>query len=239
MTCIPDLVSSAWLVDLCHTLSKDSTFYGFDIQPIHFPSPSYLPSNIHLLQQNVIDASIPADLEGSFDLVHIRAFGSSIRNSNASPILSAAHRLLKPGGWLQWDEADTSAMTAQSANTNAATGHQRCTALLQLLEAGGKATGTTSDWLGNLDKQFEGNGFEDVGVKKYGLRMEQYKAWTEDYLLVYEELAQYFPREAEVKAAPMTREKYEAFFDAVVAETNAGAVIHSQWLLCSVGKKRE
>jgi len=72
---------------------------------------------------------------------------------------------------------------------------------------------------------------------KFPLKSEQYKAWTEDYLLVYEEVAQMVPKEKDAPGAPLTREKYEGMFDQVVKETNEGAVIHSQHLIVIVGQK--
>lgn len=66
---------------------------------------------------------------------------------------------------------------------------------------------------------------------------EQYKAWTEDYLFVYEEVAMMVPSEKEAPNAQLTREKYQALFDQVVQETDAGAVMHSQHLIVVVGRK--
>lgn len=97
-----------------------------------------------LIKRDVLDVNVPEELVGSFDIVHIRAFGSLIKNSDCSPVLKAVDRLLKPGGWLQWEESDTSAMIATSGGEGAdGSGSRSCTALLGVLRAGGQATGTT------------------------------------------------------------------------------------------------
>ena len=229
--------NSAWLLDCASVLPSSTRLIGFDIQPVHFPSPDHIPTNIELIERDVLDANLPEDLVGTFDMVHIRAFGSSIRNSDCAPLLGAVNRLLKRGGWLQWEEADTSAMTATAAGGGGDDGAQSCKTLLGVLQAGGRATGTTSDWLGDIGDQVSGTGFNHTNVVKFPLKASHYKAWTEDYLLVYEEVAQMVPREKDAPGSAMTREKYEGLFEQVVKETNGGAVIHSQHLVVVVAQK--
>lgn len=100
-----------------------------------------MPLNVKLVEQDVLDAKLPDGLVGSFDMVHIRAFGSSIRNSDCGPVLRAVERLLRPGRWLQWEEADISAMTASAGRDG---GAGSCTMLLNVIRAGGRANGTRS-----------------------------------------------------------------------------------------------
>jgi len=107
---------------------------------VHFPAATNIPPNVKLMERDVLDAKLPDDLVGSFDVVHIRAFGSLIRNSDCGPVLRAVERLLRPGGWLQWEEADTSAMTASAGRDD---GARSCNMLLSVIEAGGRANGTT------------------------------------------------------------------------------------------------
>lgn len=228
---------SAWLLECASLLPSSTQLIGFDIQPVHFPSPDHIPSNIELIERDVLDANIPEDLLGSFDVVHIRAFGSSVRNSDCGPLLGAVNRLLKSGGWLQWEEADTSAMKATVAGSGGDDGAQSCKTLLGVLQAGGRATGTTSDWLGDIGDQVSRAGYKYTNVAKVPLKASQYKAWTEDYLLVYEEVAQMVPREKDAPGSAMTREKYEGLFEQVVRETSRGTVIHSQHLVVVVAQK--
>lgn len=134
---------SAWLLDLACGPSNhsgvDLELYGFDILPAHFPAAEIIPPNVKLIQKNILDGEFSKEFVESFDLVHVRAFGSSIRNSDTSPICQVAMKLLRPGGSLQWEEADTSSMIAVLDSKAAPRG----TTLIQLIEAGGKATGTT------------------------------------------------------------------------------------------------
>jgi len=239
---------SAWLLDCIALFPPTTQFYGFDITPAHFPAARDIPSNIQLRQRDILAPDVPDNLVGSFDIVHIRAFGSVIRDSDCAPMLQAVNRLLKPGGWVQWEEADSSAMVAVGGDSGAASS----TTLLRVLEAGGRARGTTFEyvclldswldadvgrWFANLRDQVAAAGFRDTDVLKFPLLSEQYKAWTEDYLLVYEEIAHMLPSEKDMPGAPMTSEKYEALFNQVLKETSDGAVIHSQHLIAVLGQK--
>lgn len=126
-------MSDVWSVNI----EADIELYGFDIQPSHFPVD--VPSNVHLLERNILDPAFIEEFEGSFDVVHIRAFGSSIKKSDTSPVCHAARSLLKPGGYIQWEEMDQSNMVSLLDGKPA----PQATALIQLLAAAGKAIGTT------------------------------------------------------------------------------------------------
>lgn len=113
--------------------------YGFDIQPAHFPAGSSTPPNVRLLQQDVLKGDFPEDFIGSFDLVHARAFSSMIMNSNVEPLCQIAMKLLKPGGFFQWEEADQSNLAARIDEEPA----PQCTKLIYLLRASGAHAGIT------------------------------------------------------------------------------------------------
>ena len=130
---------SAWLFDCVGLLPPSTQFYGFDITPAHFPAARDIPANVQLRRRDILAPDLSDDLVGSFDVVHIRAFGSVIRDSDCAPVLQAVNRLLKPGGWLQWEESDSSAMVAVGGDSGAGAG----TALLRVIEGGGRARGTT------------------------------------------------------------------------------------------------
>ena len=93
-------------------------------------------------------------------------------------------------------------------------------------------------WFTTLPSQITTAGFEQSDVHKHPLKPEHYKAWTEDYLLVYEEVADMLPKSADAPpGTPMTREMYHGLFAKVVEECEAGAVMHSGHLLVAVGMK--
>ena len=66
--------------------------------------------------------------------------------------------------------------------------------------------------------------------------MKKPQAWTENYLIVYEELGKHFPAGDANPQAPMTREKYDGLFAQVVKETENGVVLQQGKVMCVVAK---
>lgn len=93
-------------------LVPNADLRGYDITDNNFPAAPFLPKGVSLNVLNVVTDELPADLIGTFDVVHIRAGASIIRRNDTDPILNTVSKLLKPGGWLQWDEAPPSQITA-------------------------------------------------------------------------------------------------------------------------------
>lgn len=81
--------------------------------------------------------------------------------------------------------------------------------------------------------------FKDVEIKHIPIPKEHYKAWTENYLTVYEELAGHIPP-AEIVGpkAPLSREIYQAIFQKVVEETNRGVALNTRDILLATGYKQ-
>ncbi|RYP22057.1 hypothetical protein DL767_009131 [Monosporascus sp. MG133] len=230
--------NGAWLSDLDRMLSDrgiSAKLDGYDINTINFPAPPFLPQSVSLTKLDVL-GELPEELKGTYDIVHVRAFTSIIVNSNLTPLLSAALALLKPGGWLQWEEsrADTYYVEAPSADTS----KTACEAIVRLLQAGGKARGANFEFLGGLDGHLKEYGFEDVHVQMTNNRKQDLKAWTEDYLMVWEELHVHFPPKATAPPqAPMTRESWNGMFAKAVKETEDGVVVHQGKIVTAVGRK--
>ena len=76
-------------------------------------------------------------------------------------------------------------------------------------------------------------------MREYPKRKQDKKAWTEDYLMVFEDLTWYFPLKAEAPQAPMTRESWIDLFAKAVQETETGVVVHQNGIVSVVGRKPE
>ncbi|KAI9871737.1 MAG: hypothetical protein M1830_002509 [Pleopsidium flavum] len=63
----------------------------------------------------------PAQLVGQFDIVHVRLITLVIKDNNALPVINNLRKLLKPGGYLQWDEVDTVGTYIESADPSVST----------------------------------------------------------------------------------------------------------------------
>ncbi|KAL3456694.1 S-adenosyl-L-methionine-dependent methyltransferase [Aspergillus heterothallicus] len=94
-----------WLLELASQLPPTVRLHGFDISDRLFPHDSLLPSNVKL---GVMDSlsEAPTQLVGEYDVVHLRLWCCVVTGGDPSRLIRGALALLKPGGYLQWDEAD-------------------------------------------------------------------------------------------------------------------------------------
>lgn len=95
--------TGSFLQSLSNTLPSTVAFHGYDISAALFP-PS-LNANVTL---DVHDAKtpFPERLHTSYDIVHIRLLACAMDKPDWEPVTRNAAQLLKPGGALQWEEAD-------------------------------------------------------------------------------------------------------------------------------------
>ncbi|KAI0157902.1 S-adenosyl-L-methionine-dependent methyltransferase [Hypoxylon sp. FL1284] len=81
----------------------NATLDGYDISASMYPES--LPENISL---KVLDMKqpFPEELHGVYDLVHVRMVVAAILPNEWTAIVRNLTKLLKPGGWLQWEECN-------------------------------------------------------------------------------------------------------------------------------------
>ncbi|KAK8105655.1 uncharacterized protein PG998_003871 [Apiospora kogelbergensis] len=231
--------NGVWLTDLHSSLAKTNVsaqLDGFDINPINFPDPAFLPSGVTLKQLDILAHPFPPHLKGVYDVVHIRAFCSVINNAPAlRPVLAVASELLKPGGFLQWEETrgDRFFVDCPSPQTSSVA----CSTITQVLQGASQARGISMEWVDVLDTHVNAFGFQDVRLLAQEKRKQDLKGWTEDYMMVWEEIASFFPPKATQPNAPMSREAWVELFANSVKETEQGVVVHQGRILTVVGQK--
>jgi uncharacterized protein YjiS (DUF1127 family) len=81
------------------------TLDGFDISTALFMPPNLLPTGTQLRQLD-IKQPIPENLEGRYDVVHVRMLAAGILPGEWEFVVHNVVKLLRPGGWLQWGECD-------------------------------------------------------------------------------------------------------------------------------------
>ncbi|KAM0798343.1 S-adenosyl-L-methionine-dependent methyltransferase [Usnea florida] len=164
-TAAPDLAiadlgtgTGVWLLDLDRRLSNPaSRLCGLDISSDQFPRPEWLPPNAQFFECDAFDpAGPPAHLAGAFDIVHIRLFIAVVKNNDPTSILNFCYRLLKPGGYLQWDELEPSRARARSHNGSPTEGMEMIARLAR--------TQKPTDWAAKLPQTFEESGFRVMEV---------------------------------------------------------------------------
>ncbi|KAL8787997.1 MAG: hypothetical protein Q9213_001889 [Squamulea squamosa] len=96
-------VFTIWLVDLAEQLPH-AQLDGYDISSSQWPPAEWLPSNVKLKTLDAL-AIVPNHLVEKYDVIHIGLLVLVARD-DPKPLLKNVLSMLKPGGYLQWDEAD-------------------------------------------------------------------------------------------------------------------------------------
>ncbi|KAJ5731187.1 uncharacterized protein N7483_005695 [Penicillium malachiteum] len=116
---------------------------AFDIAGTHFPSPEFWPSNAKFALLNSLQ-DVPSELVGQFDVIHLRMWAFVVRGDDPSPLIQNAAKMLKPGGYLQWEDArfESSIVKGDSAAL-----------LRQMMSQMGNAAKINFQWLEELDQR--------------------------------------------------------------------------------------
>ncbi|GIC94481.1 class I SAM-dependent methyltransferase [Aspergillus udagawae] len=98
-----------WLLDVYRQLPEfsSSRFMGFDVSSALFPPPDDLPAQI-ALHGHDIRRPFAADFIGAFDVVHVKFLKYAFRKTEWEVVLRNVIALLKPGGYLLWEDSDYS-----------------------------------------------------------------------------------------------------------------------------------
>ncbi|OQO14294.1 hypothetical protein B0A48_01170 [Cryoendolithus antarcticus] len=96
--------TGAWLLDLAAMPEHARhTYTGLDISSAQFPAT--YPSNVSFGVLNIFDP-LPAEYHSSFDVVHVRLLVLGLAGEQWHTTARNLLAMLKPGGYLQWEEAD-------------------------------------------------------------------------------------------------------------------------------------
>ncbi|RDA94322.1 hypothetical protein CP533_3771 [Ophiocordyceps camponoti-saundersi (nom. inval.)] len=115
--------TAIWLLDISRSLPRSAQLHGYDISDSLFPSRSLWPENVSLDLLNSMDDP-PESLVGQYDVVHLRMWCSNFRidTKNVNVLIRSVKKMLKPGGYMQWEEAD---LRRQVVQPEAAREHER------------------------------------------------------------------------------------------------------------------
>lgn len=91
-----------WAIDAAR-IYHSATVTGLDISDAQYPATWTWPQNLDF---GILDllSDVPAHLQGKFDVVHCRLLLAAGPAIDKSIFIERFSKLLKPGGWLQWDE---------------------------------------------------------------------------------------------------------------------------------------
>ncbi|KAL4871675.1 hypothetical protein BDV12DRAFT_183536 [Aspergillus spectabilis] len=96
-----------WLKDVSRILDNPQSqryYHGFDISAAQFPAEQ-AAGNIYFSVQD-ITVPFPKDHWNRYDLVHVRLLVAALEEIEYKSAISNLSAILKPGGFLQWEEID-------------------------------------------------------------------------------------------------------------------------------------
>ncbi|CAK7208650.1 hypothetical protein SEUCBS140593_000244 [Sporothrix eucalyptigena] len=98
--------TGVWLVDLASSLPPTARLDGYDFNTSKFRPVDSRPPNVQLLEANAIEP-FPAMLHGQYDLVHVRLLVLALQPPDWKALAANLKTLLRPGGYLVWEDVDT------------------------------------------------------------------------------------------------------------------------------------
>ncbi|KXG52192.1 uncharacterized protein PGRI_084760 [Penicillium griseofulvum] len=217
--------TAIWLLDVAKSIPT-ATLDGYDIDLSNTPPAHWLPKSLTLHKWDLFDP-VPEHLVGTYDIVHLRLLILVVENSDPVPVIRNAARLLKPGGYIQWDDLnypDTHVLKVDPALETPAFDR-----LLQFVYSNGR-----HDWVLNLPTLLEQNGFESPQLDHFRDRMELATANGEQHLLTMEEFAQSLEKESVVDA-----ENIRALVKELAVEATHGVALSMPRVVVAARKLKE
>lgn len=223
---IADIASGTgqWLIDIAHQYPS-AQLHGFDYDLSKTPHQRWLPSNITMHHWDMF-SSIPEDCINKFDFIHVRLLVVVIPQGNPKPVLEKLLKMLKPGGYLQWDEMDIKNMHVKKVDASV-----EVPALEQLLKM--SWSNGRYDWTLDLPDFMKDVGFADVSMDHFDDKDELVRAFGEQHLLTMGEFG--------VSLMNMGKEEAGAEFSKIAEEcyhesVSTGAAFCIPRIVC-VGRK--
>jgi hypothetical protein len=160
-------------------------------------------------------------MTGRYDFVHIRLLVLAIEQSQLPLILRSVLKMLKPGGYLQWDELDLVNMGVKKVDSTVPT------PALDELVTMSKANGRYN-WTLEIKKKMEEEGFQEVSLDLIGDPPELVRPFNELHLMSMEEIGVSFARRGQNE---MASKLYQLIKDAY-QEATLGATLYFPRVIC-------
>ncbi|KAF2762993.1 hypothetical protein EJ05DRAFT_506638 [Pseudovirgaria hyperparasitica] len=228
--------SSAWLLETYRSLPanirENVLFEGIDIAHDYLPMGDDIPSTFKFSEWDVYTEP-PAELIGQFDIVHIRLFVIVVRDNDPCTMIRNAVRLLKPGGYLQWDELEpnTTIVRAPTPGMSTESAQAWITAMLKGMCMSFK---TDLNWCSTLASYFEKCGLEPVADVHRECPPEFRRLMTTNALSALENVGRGISDElGKVKGTGLS---WSDLCSACLVETSQGVTV-TQSLSIVVGRK--
>ncbi|KAL6720922.1 hypothetical protein ACLMJK_000021 [Lecanora helva] len=202
----------------------NAQFDGFDISPAQYPPEAWLPDNVRLHVQDAY-TQFPADMLEVFDVVHIQKLITIIYDNDPTALIKNILPLLKPGGYIQWNEIDP-ASASVDASAKAERRAMATEGMLKFMTS--PEVARSMAWISNLDKILLEQGFESVVYERAPIALEERAAWNISFLLTYED--------AMIQAKGTDRGTLRNELEKLYEEFHQGAFIQPE-IIVAVGRK--
>ncbi|KAL9008909.1 MAG: hypothetical protein Q9173_006016 [Seirophora scorigena] len=181
--------TGVWILEYAMT-HPDVQCVGLDKNIVSLPPKAWLPSNVSVGTWNPLEEP-PASLCAKFDIVRIHALSNFVMNDPAQGIRNIA-MLLKPGGYLQWEELDHSRAHPVAVH------HTLMADAVVRMDWMMKRTGACA-WLGRVSEWLMENGFRDLRQSVIQPEKAFWKFHTDLYLLSWVGFVTHLPEGSEQK----------------------------------------
>jgi len=220
-TAVADVAAGTgmWLIDLAQSY-PNIQFDGFDNNTAQAPDPSNIPKNCTMKHWNFFE-DLPQEMEGRYDFVHIRLLVLAIEEDKLPSIIQKLQKMLKPNGYLQWDELDLVHMRVKKISPDIPS--PALDQLVTLSKAGGRY-----DWTFKIKEVMEKEGFKDVSLELVGDPPELVRPMNELHLMSMEEIAVGFLKRGQLE---MGNRIYGLIKEAYV-EATKGATLYFPRIVC-------
>ncbi|KAF2110497.1 S-adenosyl-L-methionine-dependent methyltransferase [Lophiotrema nucula] len=164
-----------WLIELAKQVPKDAQLEGFYISSAHFPPKDELPENVKLGYMDMMQ-SVPENLLAQYDIVHVRGVVLYVFNDDPSELLANFMVLLKPGGYLCWDDLDLAAHNPKTSDPNVS--HEIADKIEEFGRMWFKTQGLPFSWLRSLDTTLTSHGLEALVPHSQTVSNAGARPWT-------------------------------------------------------------
>ena len=173
------------------------------------------------LQQCDVFDSIPSELHGQFDVVHVRTFCVVVRGGDPNPVAANLMKLLKPGGYVQWDEADCASFNAHSPNPQIS--NAKAAALLDRWQSFARKSDLRFDWLSDLPGLLHKHGLITLDSFRAPISDDLRKPSTDNFVMALEEIG----RLASERAPELlgTPREWEELFHGLIEDVGRGVTV--------------
>lgn len=169
---------------MAQQLPRSATLDGIDISFGQAPPSEWLPRNVTL---RVVDVfrPVPEELIAKYHVIHIRHFVCVVKENDPTPLLQNLLRMLKPGGWIQWDEWDVLNRHFTKSRDSAP---QACIDKLEDEFAVMRRHSPKPSWCPRLDEYFLLSNMQQVSIEKRLSNVSHLPFMHDLSLLVFQEL---------------------------------------------------